>query len=53
MSSLKQKYIEKEKYISFRWKGQNPSKTFRFEGSFVENLQKQSKMDTLNFEKQE
>ena len=21
------------------WKGQNPSKTFRFEGSFVENLQ--------------
>ena len=32
MSSLKQKYIEKKKYISFRWKGQNPSKTFRFEG---------------------
>ena len=28
MSSLKQKYIEKKKYISFRWKGQNPSKTF-------------------------
>ena len=24
------------------WKGQNPSKTFRFEGSFVENLQKPS-----------
>ena len=24
------------------WKGQNPSTTFRFEGCFVENLQKPS-----------
>ena len=30
-------------FILDGWKGQNPSKTFRFEASFVENLQKRQK----------